>query len=90
MRLLVQLWLSAFARIALLSAAAGAVVARRAVLLLATASGLSMQCMAIQTLAQPAKVRCYLLLHCFGSGAVAAAPVLPVTNIPLFSAREPL
>ena len=60
--LLVQLWLSAFARIALLSAAAGVLVARRAVLLLATALGLSMQCMAIQTLAQPAKVRSFLLL----------------------------
>ena len=64
-RLLVQLWASAFARIALLSAAAGGVVARRAVLLLATACGLSMQCMAIQTLSQPAKVRYHLLLHCF-------------------------
>ena len=58
-----QLWLSAFARIALLSAAAGVLVARHAVLLLATAFGLSMQCMAIQTLVQPAKVRRYLLLQ---------------------------
>lgn len=84
-RLLVQLWLSAFARIALLSAAAGVLVARHVVLLLATASGLSMQSMAIQTLAQPAKVRGDLLLQRSGSGAGAAPPVLPA---PLFLARE--
>lgn len=55
-----QLWSSAFARIALLSIAAGTLVVRRAVLLLVTSCGVAMQCMAIQVLADSSKVRCQL------------------------------